>query len=282
MHLERLRERLGQAEHFERDVDAASVGQLAHPRRRRRSVVALTTSVAPSRRAASSLSSRTSTAMICDAPNAVRNLDDVQPDAAGGDDRHAFAAAQVGAVADGAVGGEHRAAQHRRFLRAAGSSGSGKTSVAGTTEYSASPAIEYIAIGVPSRAAQPRRAVVERAPQPVHREEVVAEIVAAGAAEPAAAARHDERAGDRACPTADRRRPARARRRCRRSRAPAPPGVGKATSAFMTCRSVWQTPHAVTLTSTSPASGSGIGISSMCSPPGALSRTAAFIVVMGS
>ena len=31
-HLERLRERLRQAEHFERDVDAAAVGQLAHAR----------------------------------------------------------------------------------------------------------------------------------------------------------------------------------------------------------------------------------------------------------
>ena len=36
-------------------------------------------------------------------------------------------------------------------------------------------------------------------------------------------------------------------------------GVGKATSAFITCRSVWQTPHECTFTSTSLARGSGMG-----------------------
>ena len=52
-------------------------------------------------------------------------------------------------MAHGAVGGEDRAAEHGRFLSGSPSA-SGKTSVAGTTEYSARPAIEYIASGEPS------------------------------------------------------------------------------------------------------------------------------------
>src|SRR5262245_257049 len=55
-------------------------------------------------------------------------------------------------------------------------------------------------------------------------------------------------------------------------------GVGNATSAFITCRSVWHTPQALTFTSTSPALGSGMGISSTRRPPGADSRIAAFMV----
>ena len=43
---------------------------------------------------------------------------------------------------------------------------------------------------------------------------------------------------------------------------PSTHGVGKRTSAFTTCRSVWQTPHAATLISTSPVRGSGVRISS--------------------
>ena len=55
-------------------------------------------------------------------------------------------------------------------------------------------------------------------------------------------------------------------------------GVGNATSAFITCRSVWHTPHACTLTSTSLASGSGTGSCSIARPPGAAFSTAAIIV----
>src|SRR5262245_43163661 len=58
---------------------------------------------------------------------------------------------------------------------------------------------------------------------------------------------------------------------------PSTAGVGKATSALRTCRSVWHTPHACTRTRTSPASGAGTGISSIRIRPGAVSNTAAFM-----
>ncbi len=47
-------------------------------------------------------------------------------------------------------------------------------------------------------------------------------------------------------------------------------GVGNATSPLITWRSVWHTPHAATWISTSPALGSGMGISSIAS--GAFTR----------
>src|ERR1043166_3654189 len=78
----------------------------------------LTTSVAPSFLAASSLSSRTSTARICDAPNALAICTIVTPtppDAACAHDGNPFAAPQIG-VAHGAVAGEPRAPERRRLL----------------------------------------------------------------------------------------------------------------------------------------------------------------------
>ena len=119
-------------------------------------------------------------------------------DAAGGDDGDALAAAQIGAVADGAVGREDRAAQHRRFgeRKAVGQRedvGRRHHRVLGEAGHRVHR--ERRAVGAP----QPRRAVVERAAQTVHREEVVAEIVAPDRAQPAAAARHDERARRPSC-----------------------------------------------------------------------------------
>ena len=45
-------------------------------------------------------------------PEGLRDLNDVEADAAGGDDRDALASTQIGAVTDRAVGGEDRAAQY--------------------------------------------------------------------------------------------------------------------------------------------------------------------------
>src|SRR4029450_6715012 len=59
---------------------------------------------------------------------------------------------------------------------------------------------------------------------------------------------------------------------------PTPARTANAPSAFITCRSVWHTPQALTRTSTSPARGSGMGISSTCSPPGARSSIATRMV----
>ena len=59
---------------------------------------------------------------------------------------------------------------------------------------------------------------------------------------------------------------------------PSTAGVGKATSAFMTWRSVWQTPQAATRTSTSPRRGRGSGSSSIWSGcPGAGSTAARMV-----
>src|SRR5207248_8731882 len=44
---------------------------------------------------------------------------------------------------------------------------------------------------------------------------------------------------------------------------PSTQGRGNCTSPLITCKSVWQTPQATTRTSTSPACGAGVGISSM-------------------
>src|SRR5438132_11677917 len=53
-------------------------------------------------------------------------------------------------------------------------------------------------------------------------------------------------------------------------------GRGKAASPFITCRSVWHTPQARTLTRISPCLGSGLFSSSMVSDRPAPRRTAAF------
>src|SRR5262245_38381686 len=55
-------------------------------------------------------------------------------------------------------------------------------------------------------------------------------------------------------------------------------GSGNDTSPFITCRSVWQTPQAATLISTSLALGDGRGISSTVRRPPTSERTAAFIL----
>src|SRR5262245_61138102 len=56
---------------------------------------------------------------------------------------------------------------------------------------------------------------------------------------------------------------------------PSTHGVGKRTSSLMTCRSVWQTPHASTRISTSPDLRSGVWISSTAiGAPMAFSTTA--------
>src|SRR3972149_950836 len=54
-------------------------------------------------------------------------------------------------------------------------------------------------------------------------------------------------------------------------------GSGNFTSPLTTCRSVWQTPHAVTLTRTSPARGAGRGRASITRAPPISDRTAAFM-----
>ncbi len=124
-----------------------------------------------------------------------RNLNDVDADTAGGDYRDAFTAAQFGAMPDGAIRGEDGAAEYRRlFERQAvdqrkdvGCRYYGVLRKAGHRIHRDRRTV------LPT---QPRRAVVQRALQPIHREEVVAEVVTprtAGGAEPAG---HDECRGD--------------------------------------------------------------------------------------
>ena len=113
-HLERLDERLGPAERFERHVDAAAVGQRPHAFDRIAGV-ASTRSVAPSRRAVSSLSSRTSIGDDLRRAERLGHLDDVQPDAAGRDDGDAFARRAAARMADRAIRREHRTAEDRRL-----------------------------------------------------------------------------------------------------------------------------------------------------------------------
>src|SRR4051812_44943895 len=54
-------------------------------------------------------------------------------------------------------------------------------------------------------------------------------------------------------------------------------GTGNFTSPFITWRSVWQTPQAVTLTRTSPERGTGTATSSIVSGRPTSESTAAFI-----
>ena len=150
-------------------------------------------------------------------------------------------------------------------------------SMAGLAEYSARPAIEYIAIGAPSRR---RRRVVPSYSVPFRR--FIAKKLSHRSSRPAPHGVQNPHgmmnAHTTLVPTAGPFTPGPSAATVPEISCPITAGVGNATSAFMTCRSVWHTPHAFTFTRISPAPGSGIGISSMCTPPGALSRMAALIV----
>ena len=158
-------------------------------------------------------------------------------------------------------------------------SGSGKTSVAGTTAYSARPAIEYIAIGVPS--ARRSREVPSYS---VPRSRFIAKKLSHRSSRPIAHGRQRPHgmmnAETTLVPTAGPATPLPSSTIVPEISWPSTAGVGNATSALMTCRSVWHTPHACTLTSTSPSSGAGTGISSIRIPPGAVSNTAAFMACL--
>ena len=187
-------------------------------------------------------------AMIGDAPNARANWMMFEPDAARRHNRDRLAGPQVGAVADGPVRREDGAAEDRRVVERQVRRAAATRRSTGTTAYSARPPIEYIQSVEPSgrrRRVSPSYSVPCEA---IDGEERLAEIVLAAHAVVAGAARHDERA-DHPPPDGQplgvrRDGPARAPRPSRRSRGRARTASGSATSAFMTCRSVWQTPQA--------------------------------------
>ena len=123
------------------------------------------------------------------------DLDHVQSHAAGGNDGHALASAQIGRVADSPECREHRTShdarlekgQRRRQRKDIRRGDHGKFSEPGHRVHRQLRSI---------RTPQPRGAVVQRAAKAVHPEEVFAQVVAPDAAGLAGAARHDERRCD--------------------------------------------------------------------------------------
>src|SRR3989304_4671817 len=154
--------------------------------------------------------------------------------------------------------------------------GAGYTSATGTTAYSASPAMLYIATGEPSfrrsrlspsysvplsrfiaknvsqRSSRPR-AQGWQVPQGMMNEQMTWSPVFTPPTPGPISATTPEISWPRTA------------------------GSGNFTSPLTTCRSVWQTPHAVTLTRTSPARGAGRGRSSITREPPISDRTAAFM-----
>ena len=114
-HLERLRERLRQPEDFERDVDASAIGQFADSSR------CICRGRVDQIRRAETTCRLELVVLHIDRDDLRRaegmgDLNDVDADAADGDHSHALAAAQFGAVSHRAVSREHRASEDGRFF----------------------------------------------------------------------------------------------------------------------------------------------------------------------
>src|SRR5688572_2112278 len=193
-HVEGLGERLRQAEHLERDVHTLAVGQLAHARSRVACRGVDDVGGAETHRSIEFVVANINRDDLRGAER-FRDLDDVDAYAACGDDGDALATTQSGAVTDCTIRGEDGAAEHRRLFewQAVGQ----REDVCRRHDRIFREAGHRVhRDGRSVLAAQPRGAVVERALQPVHREEAVAEIVASRAAGGAEPARHDERRRD--------------------------------------------------------------------------------------
>src|SRR5262249_37331972 len=154
--------------------------------------------------------------------------------------------------------------------------GAGKTSLAGTTAYSANPPILYIANVVPSLRQSrlvpsyrgpPRRYIAKnvshRSPRPrtqywqppngMMNLQTTAPLGCTVLTSGATISTTPEIS----CPSTQ--------------------GRGNCTSPLTTCKSVWQTPQAATRTNASPALGEGVGMSSMVIGPPTADSTAAFM-----
>ena len=180
-------------ERLEGDVDPA-VAELAH-RRTGSPADASTTSVAPIASAVSSFSPATSTAITARRAERARQRDDVESDAAGGDDRDAVALGHAAGVGDRPVGREHGAAEHGGALKL-DRLGHREDVGGGHDRILGEPGHRVHRERAPVGARQAARPVVERSAQAVHREEALAEVVATAAAMSAVTAGHDERAGN--------------------------------------------------------------------------------------
>ena len=190
-----------------------------------------------------------------------RHLHHLRAHAADGEDGDALSGADVSLVPHGAVGGEDGAAddggvRERHALRQREDGRVRRHGVLGEAAHAVHG--DGVAVG-PVEAC---RAVVELSLEAVVGEEGLAGVLAPADAVAAVAARHDEGADDAVAHGDVRHAGAYGVRRRRRPRGRAQPGVGKATSPLRTWRSVWQTPHAATLTRTSCSCGSGMTSSS--------------------